>query len=178
MKISKLIPCAFIAAACMTTLTLSSCGGSSSSSSSDSSSEESANLLEPYTVTLMLEGEKGEVTEDGSYPELDMVPTTESEGTFTSTFILDALTVTSATFKWITLPSADSPHAELETAEQLFDNDPFNPSSGSRTINLTLTFTDPRSATATAVFTTYNDVTGERKASIPDVKVLFSAPMY
>ncbi len=175
MKISKLIPCALIAALCAGTLTLSSCGGSSSSSSSDSNSEESANLLEPYTITLMIEGEEGEYTEDGSYPIFDMVPNTETEGTFTTTFISDDMIVTSTTFKWITLPSADSPHGVLETIEEYTDED--DGKAGRRTMNYTLTFTDPRSATATILFT-IDDATGEREASISDVKVLFSAPMY
>ncbi len=169
MKISQLIPCALIAAICAGSLTLNSCGGANSSASS---SKDSPNLLEPYTVTAMLEGEESEFTDDGSYPEFDMVPTTESEGNFTTTLILDDAVITSSTFKWITLPSADTPHAELEMIEEYSNSDK---QQGSRRLHFTLTFTDPRSATATLVI---KIVEPDREDTFHDVKVLFSAPMY
>ncbi len=170
MKKSQLIKYALIAAICMSTLTLTSCPNGSTSS------EAPANLLEPYTMTLMLEGEEGEYTYDGSYPEFDMVPTTENEGTFTTTMFLDDYIITAASFKWITLATTNSAQAELEIMEEFSDEHSGN--TGTRTLNLALTFIDPRTATATVRITLDDPYMEESEVTIPDVKVLFSAPMH
>ncbi len=167
MIISKLIQYTLIAAACVSTLTLSSCGSDSSSSSS--SSENTLDLISPYDITLQW-GEGNEV--------LNMRPSTAIDGSVNIDTLLDLADATTqqGIYEWVTFPNAETQQAELVCTHVFMTLSPR--SSSVYTYTIYFTFSDPTTATATIKLVKVTDGSASPEEWIHDRPVTFSRPLY